>query len=272
MALKGNLRDFSTTQLLNLISLARKTGTLTIEGPNEASHMSFREGRLIFAQIGDDGSLATILQKQGKLSEKQAVALRKRTRALSDKELGLMLINAGYLSQGDIIGCVKQYIIDVTFRLFTWVEGVFQFEAGKIPAEDRITVLVNLDNVIIEGTRQMREWERLQEEIPNMDMALTFTSQPKERLRGLNLSVEEWRIVSAINPKNTIRQIAKANHMSDLDIRKIVYSLLQAGVVEIIRPQGVPPPTRAARRGRQPAKSAGDRSLVNRLIKRIKTL
>lgn len=32
MALKGNLRDFSTTQLFNLINLARKTGALTIEG------------------------------------------------------------------------------------------------------------------------------------------------------------------------------------------------------------------------------------------------
>jgi hypothetical protein len=37
MALKGNLRDFSVTQLLNLINLARKTGTLTIEGPTEAA-------------------------------------------------------------------------------------------------------------------------------------------------------------------------------------------------------------------------------------------
>ena len=35
MALKGNLRDFSTTQLLNLINLARKTGTLTIEGSSD---------------------------------------------------------------------------------------------------------------------------------------------------------------------------------------------------------------------------------------------
>jgi hypothetical protein len=32
MAVKGNLRDFSVTQLLNLINLARKTGTLTVEG------------------------------------------------------------------------------------------------------------------------------------------------------------------------------------------------------------------------------------------------
>ena len=30
MPLQGNLRDFSTTQLLNLINLAGKTGTLTM--------------------------------------------------------------------------------------------------------------------------------------------------------------------------------------------------------------------------------------------------
>ena len=35
MALKGNLRDFTITQLLNLINLARKTGTLVVEGPSE---------------------------------------------------------------------------------------------------------------------------------------------------------------------------------------------------------------------------------------------
>ena len=32
MALKGNLHDFSITQLLNLIHLARKTGTLAVDG------------------------------------------------------------------------------------------------------------------------------------------------------------------------------------------------------------------------------------------------
>ena len=53
MALKGNLRDFSTTQLLNLINLARKTGTLTIEG-SDVAHVAFREGKLIDAHIGQN--------------------------------------------------------------------------------------------------------------------------------------------------------------------------------------------------------------------------
>ncbi len=54
MALRGNLRDFSITQLLNLINLARKTGTLFIEGPNETARVAFREGKLAFAQVGQD--------------------------------------------------------------------------------------------------------------------------------------------------------------------------------------------------------------------------
>ena len=42
MALKGNLHDFSFTQLLNLIHLARKTGTLAIDGRGSAARIAFR--------------------------------------------------------------------------------------------------------------------------------------------------------------------------------------------------------------------------------------
>ena len=58
MALKGNLHDFSLTQLLNLIHLARKTGTLAIDGKHSAARAAFREGKLVFAQTDTlDGRL-----------------------------------------------------------------------------------------------------------------------------------------------------------------------------------------------------------------------
>jgi hypothetical protein len=44
MALKGNLRDFTITQLLNLINVAQKTGTLIVDGGNDEVWVSFREG------------------------------------------------------------------------------------------------------------------------------------------------------------------------------------------------------------------------------------
>ena len=78
----------------------------------------------------------------------------------------------------------------------------------------------------------------MQDEIPSLDMALKFIDRPGTNIRNVNLSVEEWRVVSFINPKNTMRQIARATKMNDLEIRRIVYSLLQAGLVEVVRPEG----------------------------------
>ncbi len=275
MALKGNLRDFTVTQLLNLIHLAQKTGTLVVEGSSEKIFVSFREGRLAFAQVGaEDSSLATILYRSKKITSAQYRVIKERAGNMGDKELGLLLINANYVSQQDILQSLQQYFINTVNRLFSWVEGFFHFENNILPPEEKITVRVNLENIILEGSRRMRELEQLQDEIPSLDMALKFTDRPGVNLRNVNLSVEEWRVVSFINPKNTIRQIAVATRMNDLEIRRIVYGLIQAGLVEIFRPpvqapvvplQGKIPPAPKTDKAQQ-------KSLINRLISRIRSL
>jgi hypothetical protein len=271
MALRGNLRDFTITQLLNLVNLAHKTGTLVIDGAGEGARITFREGKLAFACIGsEDHSLPAILLRSKKISPSQFRVLKERAARMTDKELGLLLINAGYLTQPDILESLQQYFTDVVRRLFTWVEGFFRFEANELLPEDKIPVRVDLENLIIEGSRQLREWETLQEEIPSLDMALKFTDRPGTNLRNVNLSVEEWRVVSYVNPKNSMKQIAVATKMNDLEIRRVVYGLLQAGLVEIIRPVNLP----AARPGQAfPTKNKDEqKSLVNRLISRIRSI
>ncbi len=271
MALKGNLRDFTITQLLNLINLARKTGTLVIEGPGEVARVTFREGKLAFAQIGvEDNTLAAVLQRNNKISVGQYRILKERAARMSDKELGLLLINAGYVTQADIITSLQQYFVGIVRRLFTWVEGFFRFDSEETPPEGKISVRVDLENLIIEGSRQLREWEQLQEEIPSLDMALKFTERPGTNLRKINLSVEEWRVVSYVNPKNSIRQIARATKLNDLEIRRVVYSLLQAGLVEIIRPGGTP--VAPVPRMFPTQNRVEQKGLINRLIARIRGL
>jgi hypothetical protein len=264
---------------LNLINLARKTGTLAIEASGEQAQICFKEGKLVFASLGaQDGHLAQVLYKAGKLSQEQTRMILSRAGTANDKRLGMMLIEAGQVTQDDILQSVRLHTQDVVYRVFTWADGTFRFEPNVLPPEDRITAAINLESIIMEGTRRVKEWEELQDELPNLDMALRFTDRPDARLRDINLSVEEWRVVSFINPRNSIRQIAKANNMSDFQIRRIVYGMLQAGLVELIRPEGVEvapaprpgmsatPPSRVRRP--PPVK----RSVVERLITRIKRL
>ena len=275
MALKGNLRDFSITQLLNLINLARKTGTLLVEGPSAKVWVSFREGRLAFAQDGQqDSSLATILFQANKITAAQHRVIKQRATNLSDKELGLLLINANYITQQDILGSLQTYFVGVVNNLFTWGEGLFRFENNLLPPDDKITIRLPLENIIIEGSRRMQEQEQLQDEIPSLDMALRFAERPGTNIRNVNLSAQEWKVVSYINPKNTIRQIARVNKLNDLEIRRVVYGLLQAGLVEIIRPSWSPSPTIQVPVRIQPLKTNREeqKSLINRLIDRIRSL
>jgi hypothetical protein len=271
MALKGNLRDFSVLQLFNLVNLARKTGTLTLEGPNVAAWVSFRSGKLIHAQMGnEDGTLLGVLRRSGKVSKKQTAQVKAYSTGKSDQELGLLIINAGYVSQQDILSSINQYVLEVVYQLFAWLEGFFRFDADVLPPDDRITIRLDLENVIMEGSRRMKESEQLSDEIPNLDMALNFVERPDANIRDVNLNSHEWKVVSYINPKNTIRQIARANKMNDLEIRTIVYGLLQAGLVDIVRPEGMPLPPQA-RKFRQ-VDEKHRTTLVNRLIDRIRSL
>ncbi len=287
MPLQGNVRDFSTTQLLNLINLAGKTGTLFIfdsvrTGEKDAlgaekmapgkerSRVAFKTGKLIAASLhNQDSNLVAVLNRAGRLNDEQARIIRERAKNTADKALALLLINANYVTQKDVVGAVQQHTLDVVYNLLTWVEGPFRFEDNVLPGSDRILVPIDLENVIIEGARRIREIEQLNSHLPNLDMALKFPENPREKFKGIHLSVEEWRVVSFVNPKNTIRQIMKQNNMSEIEIRRIVYGLEQAGLVELIKP----PAAVGAPGGSRPNPAPQvQKSVVDRLIDRIKNI
>jgi hypothetical protein len=128
MALKGNLRDFSITQLLNLVNLARKTGKLSLGGHSEEALLFFKDGRLIHAATSSgDINLASMLHKVGKLTDDQVRVAVQRGNS-SDRVIGKFLMETKMASRGDIIQGVKDYMLQIVYDLFTWEDGNFIFE------------------------------------------------------------------------------------------------------------------------------------------------
>ncbi len=271
MALKGNLRDFSLAQLLNLIHLAKKSGTLFLDNARVKAWLAFRDGKLAYGKYGDeDHSLAAILYNARKLNANQFRAIKERGNSMNDKELGLLLVNAGYVTQQDVLSSLQEYMSGLVQRLYAWVEGDFYFDTESLPPADKINLRMNLENLIMEGARQLKEVEQLQDEIPSLDIALKFCDRPEANVRNLRLSKEEWRVVSFINPKNSLKQIAQALKMNEIEIRRVAYGLVQAGVVEMVRPETpLPRPITPGIPNATPQEQA---SLVRRLIQRIRSL
>jgi hypothetical protein len=293
MPIQGNLRDFSTTQLLNLINLSGRTGILRVfegmptgerdsngneklQAGKERAQVLFRAGKLVYASVvGQMNDLIAVLNKGGKLTENQAKVLRERAKGTGDKALAMRLIGANYVTRNDIVACVQQYVLDIVYGVMVWNREPFRFDENvNVDAADRILVPIDIQNVIIEGTRRLKQMDEIAKHIDNLDLCLRFPANPKEKYEGVNLSVEEWRVVQYVNPKNTIRQIAKAHNMSEAEIRRIVYGLEQAGLVEIVRPATAKPqkpavgdPGRPPRPNTQPQKQ-----VVNRLIDKLRSM
>jgi len=284
MALKGNLKDFGITQLLNLINLARKTGTLYLEGPQNKAYLCFREGALVYAAAdGQELSLLPLLQQAGKLTAEQVRVITANVAGKPDRDVAMMLIQSGHIQQQEVVQSVRQHIVNLVYRVFSWNTGTFRFEPAELPIQGKLVTSIALENVIMEGSRRLKEYERLQDELPSLDVALKFAEKPNTPLRDVNLTVEEWRVISFVNPRNTIQQIAQYNNMSEFQIRKIVYGLLQAGLVEIIRPPrqvtdasvGEPRSVKVEERDRTDAtvrRPDVKRGLIHKLIDRIREL
>lgn len=284
MALKGNLKDFSLTQLLNLIRLARKTGDLTIEESGGPLHVFCQDGRLIsLARDGRKTPLGEAMVKAGRVTEDELKLVRPYMALNSDKELALRLLDLGVVSRDDVMQVVSQQMLETLYPFFFASKGSFNFDPDALPSEDDITIAMELEAVILEGGRRIREAGRLQEVIPSLDIVPRLSPQQDAKMRSINLSVDQWKVVSFINGRNTMKQIGDYAGLSEFLSRRVFQELVTAGLVELGEPakrqnvgrSGSPVAGAAKPKGvtpAAPAQPALSRNILMRLIDRVRQL
>lgn len=259
MALKsGSLEHFGGTKLLRLMTLAKKTGGLRVRGDSHVE-LSFDNGKLIYASMGNaDGSLPHVLADDGRISKKQATALTAHAEKMGDKQLGILLIQKGYVSRADIIRSLKRHEEGIIRQFAVWKKGDWDFDPAYGPDEDRITFPIELENIIVEIAREAKRDEQLELEIPSLDVRLKFGTKPTVKVEDLKLSKEELLVLKYVKPENSIRMIAKELKLTDNQIRRIVGSLREAGLVELVADRSFAPQT--------PEEKKERRDIVGRLI------
>ena len=90
MALEGNVRDFSISDIFQLIGLQRKTGELTLKSKDDTVVITFLDGRVVNADSAKfrlESRLGKVLLKRGSLSE----AIAKNVSNASAIDAGLAL-------------------------------------------------------------------------------------------------------------------------------------------------------------------------------------
>jgi len=238
MALKGSLKDFSIPDLFQLLNFGKKNGTLNLTRGQARGYICFRNGEVFFATTNwKRQSLGLKLLNAGIVTKAQvdeALELQKTT--ARGQRVGQLLMRLEYITKDQLEVFVEEQIQDAVFEMLRWTDGDFDFQPGVVFPEEDIGLSISTEELIMEGSRRLDEWNRIEKKIPNLTVIFKMTSMQGREAAQISLTPEEWMVLTYIDGEKTVRQIVEFTGMSTLHTCKILYGLIGSGLLENITP------------------------------------
>ncbi len=237
MALRGNLKDFSLPDVFQLVQLSRKTGVLRIAGAEGEGSIWFREGEVFFAQsdwrTDRFGERLVNAQRITPAALERALEIQ-TAEAPHGRRLGEILVAEGYITRQVLEAFVLDQIQDTIFDLMRWDEGRFDFEVLPEVLHEDIGLAVSVENIVMEGSRRLEEWQRVRKKVPSMDMVFKMATAPGEGTFEISLKPAEWSLLLLVDGTRSVHDLALETHAGDFDVARMVYGLFSAGLLEVV--------------------------------------
>jgi CheY-like chemotaxis protein len=244
--LEGSLASFSLADILQLISMQKQTGRLTLEHFGQRCAIFFEEGLVIFA-AQDDGKeedlLGAVLLERGKTTRLQLQHARKLTQ-VTREPLARIFVKERFMPEDTLEEVVRTETERTIYTALGWAEGHFAFVPCPPPAFlGETPCALKAADLILEGVRRLDEWKMVSQKIPHLDMVFAKRPFDPEDLKKLHLKASEMKVFQLIDGKRDVKTLVKQSGLGDFEVCKLLYLLLSANLL-----QPAPPMERAVKR------------------------
>ena len=238
MSLKGNLQSVDLANVLQMLSLDQKEGTLVLfDGDTRKSIYFSRDGvsMLSRGRRGQD-SLGRILLRHGRITREALDAALARQKS-EGKRLGEILGEMAAVSREDVEAAVRTQIQEEIHNLFIWKEASFEFIEGPPPAVDNAPMQVTFDvnSLITEAQRRAEEWNFIRGLVPALDEIY----KPTVTLDQANVTDEVFllpysaRILELLRQgRLNVHEIIEDSCAAKFEACKMLALLLDQGAIE----------------------------------------
>lgn len=258
MALQGNLRDFSATEILQLVGSQKKSGCLTLDWNTERAVVYVNEGRVVSTRqpgMTKDDPLLAFLMQSHRLSEEQyrgLLAIQKE----SNRDLEELLLNGRYLDAQELAGFLERQILEDLMRLVRWENGTYRFDPNNKWPHPPV-VLISMESAMMEAARRGDEQKRFVQTFkdPHQLLGVRDLPDPDEPL-----AEEEREMFGIIDGLHTVAEVVEAAPLSEYEAYESLQRMLEAKWIEVVgrRDPGAPAltvvPERTERSRQSPAR------------------
>lgn len=118
---------------------------------------------------------------------------------------------------------------EAVYELAIWPEGDFTFHAGEESPEASISK--SNTNLLMEAARRIDEWQVLSKKIPSTRLVPVFTDQASTT--SVSLTPQEWQLISKVDERRNIEEVALGIGKSPFDTCKLLYGLITSGLITL---------------------------------------
>jgi hypothetical protein len=84
----------------------------------------------------------------------------------------------------------------------------------------------------MEGIMRQDAWAKIQDHVPSLNMVPQLVTNPSATGSEINLEADEWRVLTMVNARNTVGQIAQRSSLGEVRTCEIIAQLLSSGLIQ----------------------------------------
>jgi hypothetical protein len=244
MALQGTLKDFSITEIIQLIGQQLKTGILKIRRGKDLVEIHFVDGMIVHIYSNYRGKkdlIGEILVKAQLITEEQLERVLKIQKDTL-KYLGEILVEFQLLTKDDVLKVISTQIYETIYDLFWWEDGNFNFDLKLVESYKKIPFALSTEQVLLNILRMVDEWSEIEKKIfsPHLVFRRVLTLEgksvdplsPQSYLKE-KLNSEQELIYNLVDGTRTVQEIIDRSLLGKFNASEILVDLSEMGLIEV---------------------------------------
>ena len=244
MALQGTLKDFSITEIIQLIGQQLKTGVLKIRRSKDLVEIHFVDGMIVHVYSNYRGKkdlIGEILVKAQLITEEQLERVLKIQKDTL-KYLGEILVELQLLTKDDVLKVISTQIYETIYELFWWEDGNFNFDLKLVESYKKIPFALSTEQVLLNILRMVDEWSEIEKKVssPHLVFKRVLTLEgksidalsPQSYLKE-KLNAEQELIYNLVDGTRTVQEIIDRSLLGKFNASEILVDLSEMGLIEM---------------------------------------
>jgi len=228
---EGRLGPLTFPSLIHDLCEEKHTGVLAARDGEIEKSIFIEKGRIVFGKSNDtDDRLGSLFLRRGMVhlrDMEEAVEISKQT----GQRLGGVLVQKGHIRAQDLVDGVRDQVKEIAVSLFHWTRGSYEMAVGHLPSREVITLKMSTGDVIMEGIKRIESWTRIQAAVGHLETHYQVSPRLDELGRSINLTLEEWTLLSRCEGPATLADLCEASPMKDFDVCRLVWAFTVVGML-----------------------------------------